>query len=93
MNVVISCDLSCYQLPKFNKCVFLVVDYVQLGFLPRNVAKWVSPLWDIGLFSFSGYVCPKEALAAALGGNRKKVQLILHVSQVFSIYCIFFVES
>ncbi|BFG32173.1 hypothetical protein CerSpe_184460 [Prunus speciosa] len=56
-------------------------DCVQLGFLPRNVAKWVSPLWDIGLFSFSGYVCPKEALAAALGGNSKKVQLILHVSQ------------
>ncbi|KAM1339719.1 hypothetical protein ACFX2I_038464 [Malus domestica] len=57
-------------------------DSVQLGFLPRNVAKWVSPLWDIGLFSFSGYICPKEALAAALGGgNSKKVQLILHVSQ------------
>lgn len=56
-------------------------DCVQLGFLPRNVAKWVSPLWDIGFFRFSGYVCPKEALAAALGGNSIKVQLILHVSQ------------
>ncbi|KAM4106375.1 hypothetical protein ACJW30_04G058400 [Castanea mollissima] len=56
-------------------------DCVQLGFLPRNVAKWVSPLWDIGFFRFSGYVCPKEALAAALGRNSVKVQLILHVSQ------------
>ncbi|XP_024173194.1 uncharacterized protein LOC112179103 isoform X1 [Rosa chinensis] len=55
------------------------VDRVQLGFLPRNIAKWVSPLWDIGMFRFSGYVCPKEALGAALGGNNKKVRLILHV--------------
>ncbi|KAJ1404997.1 Tyrosyl-DNA phosphodiesterase I [Sesbania bispinosa] len=56
-------------------------DYVQLGFLPRNVAKWVSPLWDAGFFTFSGYVCPKEALAAAVGENIKKVQLILNVSE------------
>ncbi|KAI4343525.1 hypothetical protein L6164_010864 [Bauhinia variegata] len=56
-------------------------DYVQLGFLPRNVAKWVSPLWDVGFFKFSGYVCPKEALAAALGENCKKVQLVLYVSR------------
>ncbi|KAK7318364.1 hypothetical protein RJT34_03063 [Clitoria ternatea] len=56
-------------------------EYVQLGFLPRNVAKWVSPLWDAGFFMFSGYVCPKEALAAALGESCKKVQLTLNVSQ------------
>ncbi|WJX47851.1 hypothetical protein P8452_34493 [Trifolium repens] len=56
-------------------------DYVQLGFLPRNVAKWVSPLWDAGFFAFSGYVCPKEALAAALGENCQKVQLMLNVSE------------
>ncbi|XP_027341229.1 uncharacterized protein LOC113854452 isoform X2 [Abrus precatorius] len=56
-------------------------DYVQLGFLPRNIAKWVSPLWDAGFFTFSGYVCPKEALAAALGENCKKVQLVLNVSE------------
>ncbi|XP_065872061.1 uncharacterized protein [Euphorbia lathyris] len=56
-------------------------DYVQLGFLPRNVAKWVSPLWDSGFFIFSGYVHPKEALAAALGESNMTVQLILYVSQ------------
>ncbi|XP_010683464.2 uncharacterized protein LOC104898139 isoform X2 [Beta vulgaris subsp. vulgaris] len=56
-------------------------DYVQLGFLPRVVAKWVSPLWDMGFFRFCGHLCPKEALAAAFGENRLKVQLILHVSQ------------
>lgn len=65
-----------------NVFLFLPVDYVQLGFLPRNVAKWVSPLWDAGFFAFSGYVCPKEALAAALGENCQKVQLILNVSEV-----------
>ncbi|KAL8141055.1 hypothetical protein V2J09_007076 [Rumex salicifolius] len=51
---------------------------VQLGFLPRNVAKWVSPLWDIGFFGFTGYVCPEEALKSALEGNGIKVQLVLH---------------
>ncbi|XP_030473624.2 uncharacterized protein LOC115691188 isoform X2 [Syzygium oleosum] len=56
-------------------------DCIRVGFLPRNFAKWVSPLWDEGFFSFSGYVCPKEVLAAALGGNNKKVSLILHVFQ------------
>ncbi|QCD84925.1 uncharacterized protein LOC114178827 isoform X1 [Vigna unguiculata] len=56
-------------------------DCVQLGFLPRDVAKWVSPLWDAGFFTFSGYVCAKEALAAAMGENSKKVQLILNVSE------------
>ncbi|OMO94770.1 Tyrosyl-DNA phosphodiesterase, partial [Corchorus capsularis] len=56
-------------------------DCIQLGFLPRDVAKWVSPLWDLGFFEFHGYVCREEALAATFGGNNKKVQLILHVSQ------------
>ncbi|XP_068470706.1 uncharacterized protein [Phaseolus vulgaris] len=56
-------------------------DCVQLGFLPRHVAKWVSPLWDAGFLKFSGYVCPKEARAAAIGENSKKVQLILNVSE------------
>jgi hypothetical protein len=62
--------------------LFLALDFVQLGFLPRIVAKWVSPLWDIGFFRFSGCVCPKEALAAAFGGNGMNVPLILYVSQV-----------
>lgn len=31
---------------------------------------------------FSGYVCRKEALAAAFGENCKKIQLILNVSEV-----------
>ncbi|KAK4282233.1 hypothetical protein QN277_013633 [Acacia crassicarpa] len=57
------------------------LEYVQLGFLPRNVAKWVSPLWDSCFFRFSGYICPKEALAVALGENCKIVQLILYVSE------------
>ncbi|GKV17466.1 hypothetical protein SLEP1_g27975 [Rubroshorea leprosula] len=57
------------------------VDCIQLGFLPRNVAKWVSPLWDIGLFVFHGFLYCDEALAAAFGGNNMKVQLILLVSQ------------
>ncbi|XAR50421.1 Phosphodiesterase I [Bertholletia excelsa] len=56
-------------------------DYVQLGFLPRNVAKWIAPLSDIGLFNFSGYVYPKEVLATALEGNVSRVHLILYVSQ------------
>ncbi|KNA08650.1 hypothetical protein SOVF_160720 [Spinacia oleracea] len=56
-------------------------DCVQLGFLPRAVAKWVSPLWDAGFFRFCGHLCSREALAAALGENSLKVQLILHVSQ------------
>ncbi|CAI0547978.1 unnamed protein product [Linum tenue] len=56
-------------------------DCIQLGFLPRCVAKWVSPLWDDGFFSFSGYVSPKEALAVALGGSSNIVQLRLYVLQ------------
>ncbi|KAJ8772407.1 hypothetical protein K2173_027584 [Erythroxylum novogranatense] len=56
-------------------------DSIQLGFMPRDIAKWVSPLWDSGFFKFSGYIYPKEALAAALGGSNLRVQLILHVSQ------------
>ncbi|GMJ00771.1 hypothetical protein like AT5G07400 [Hibiscus trionum] len=56
-------------------------DCIQLGFLPRNVAKWVSPLWDMGIFEFHGYIYREKALTATFEGNIKKVQLILHVSQ------------
>ncbi|OIT27261.1 PREDICTED: uncharacterized protein LOC109214181 [Nicotiana attenuata] len=54
---------------------------VQLGFLPKNFAKWVAPLSDSGLFVFSAYIFPSEVLSAALEGSSSKVQLVLHVSQ------------
>lgn len=57
---------------------------MQLGFLPRNIATWVAPLSDSGLFAFSAYVHPKEVLKAALEGNNNKVQLILYVSEVYT---------
>ncbi|KAL6843430.1 hypothetical protein ACP4OV_026752 [Aristida adscensionis] len=56
-------------------------DSVQLGFLPRDVAKWVSPLSDMGFFNFSGFIFPKEALEAAFGVTNTKVQLLLCVSK------------
>lgn len=56
-------------------------DCIQLGFLPRNIAKWVAPLSDAGLFSFSAYIYRKDVLASALEGTNKKVTLILYVSQ------------
>ncbi|KAF5184500.1 forkhead-associated domain-containing protein / FHA domain-containing protein [Thalictrum thalictroides] len=56
-------------------------EYIQLGFLPRNTAKWVASLCDAGFFSFSAYIHPKEVLAAALEGSNNIVQLILYVSQ------------
>lgn len=55
--------------------------YIQLGFVPKDIAKWISPLSDVGYFSFSAFIFPKEALTAALGSCNSKVQLILHVSQ------------
>jgi len=55
---------------------------VQLGFLPREVAKWVAPLSDSGLFNFSGFIYPREALEAAFGVTNTKVQLLLYVSKV-----------
>lgn len=56
-------------------------DFIQLGFLPRNTAKWVASLSDAGFFSFSAYIYPKEVLAAALEGSSNQVQLLLYVSQ------------
>ncbi|KAK2976624.1 hypothetical protein RJ640_021426 [Escallonia rubra] len=53
-------------------------DFVQLGFLPRAVAKWVAPLSDLGFFSFSAYIYRKEVLTSALEGSNNKVQLILY---------------
>ncbi|CAN8256942.1 unnamed protein product [Cochlearia groenlandica] len=60
-------------------CVDSKDDFVQLGFLPRNIAKWVSPLWDIGFFKFVGYVYRDEVLGAASCRSSEKVQLMLHV--------------
>lgn len=62
---------------------FCALECVQLGFLPKNYAKWVAPLSDSGIFVFSAYIFPREVLRAALEGSSSKVQLILHVSQVF----------
>lgn len=80
-----ACDLNCDKLLARQVLIFFFFcfysDSVQLGFLPRKTAKWVSPLWDIGFFQFSAYMCPKDALAAALGESNKKVPLSLHVSQ------------
>lgn len=58
-----------------------VQDFVQVGFLPRNIATWASPLSDVDLFAFSAYIYPKEVLATALEGSNHKVQLILYVTQ------------
>ncbi|CAL5361710.1 unnamed protein product [Camellia sinensis] len=54
------------------------IDCVQLGFLPRNIAKWVASLSDSGLFRFSGYVYPKDVLLTALEGSINIVQMILY---------------
>lgn len=54
-------------------------DIVQLGFLPRNIAKWVAPLLDNDLFAFSAYINPKEVLSTVLEGSDNKVKLILYV--------------
>ncbi|KAJ0923705.1 putative phosphodiesterase I [Helianthus annuus] len=54
---------------------------IQVGFLPRDVAKWVAPLSDSGLFAFSAYIYPKEVLACALEGSNNKAHLILYVYQ------------
>ncbi|CAH2073699.1 unnamed protein product [Thlaspi arvense] len=64
-------------------------EFVQLGFLPRNIAKWVSPLWDIGFFKFEGYVYRDEVLAAASCRSNQKVQLMLHVLQAWCSYHMF----
>ncbi|KAJ0113275.1 hypothetical protein Patl1_01352 [Pistacia atlantica] len=68
-------------------------DCVQLGFLPRNIAKWVSPLWDVGFIKFSGFVSSDNVLSAAVGGINKKVQLILHVSQAWNFCHLFSIFS
>ncbi|KAJ7945195.1 Tyrosyl-DNA phosphodiesterase [Quillaja saponaria] len=80
-NLNVPADANAVSVLVPNPSGFSKGEYVQLGFLAREVAKWVSPLWDVGFFGFSGYICPEEALTAALGENCKKVRLRLHVSQ------------
>lgn len=54
---------------------------MQLGFLPRDVAQWVSSLNDVGFLNFSGFIDLKESLAAAFDGSNMKVQMLLNVAQ------------
>lgn len=88
-------DLEIFLLLTMGQLCFLFVastDCIQLGFLPRSVAKWVSPLWDMGFFEFHGYLYREDALTgvtATFGGSNKKVQLILHVSQAW-YFCYLF---
>ncbi|TXG54483.1 hypothetical protein EZV62_019739 [Acer yangbiense] len=77
-NTNVPADVNAVSILVSNPDEFSGGDCVQVGFLPRNIAKWVSPLWDIGFFGFSGFVSRDEVLAAALGGFNKKIQLILH---------------
>ncbi|KAL5564734.1 hypothetical protein UlMin_027898 [Ulmus minor] len=80
-NKNVPADANAVSILVPNPNEFPSEDSVQLGFLPRKVAKWVSPLWDAGFFRFSCYVCHKQALAAALGGSNTKVPLSIHISQ------------
>eukprot|EP01018_Ginkgo_biloba_P003635 Gb_16332 [translate_table: standard] len=55
--------------------------YVHLGFLCKDAAKWIAPLWDGRIFSFAAYVWPQEVLEIASGRSNNKVQLALYVFQ------------
>uniref|UniRef100_A0A7N0ZQX6 FHA domain-containing protein n=1 Tax=Kalanchoe fedtschenkoi TaxID=63787 RepID=A0A7N0ZQX6_KALFE len=81
-NKNIAADANAVSVFVPNEDNFSVDDYVQLGFVPRDVARWLSPLWDAGFFDFSGFLNPNEAIEVALGNSiGKKVRLSLHVSQ------------
>ncbi|XP_073005760.1 uncharacterized protein [Typha latifolia] len=80
-NTNISADANAVSVLVADLDEFSAGDSIQLGFLPKEVAKWVSPLSDLGLFNFSAFIYPKEALAAAFGGINTKVQLLLSVSE------------
>ncbi|KAJ4762189.1 forkhead-associated domain-containing protein / FHA domain-containing protein [Rhynchospora pubera] len=56
-------------------------DSILLGFLPKEIAKWVSPLSDSALLSFSAFIYPKETLEAAYAGANTRVQLLLYLSK------------
>ncbi|KAI7979380.1 Tyrosyl-DNA phosphodiesterase 1 [Camellia lanceoleosa] len=80
-NTNIPADANAVSILVPNPEEFSEGDCIQLGFLPRNVAKWVALLSNSGLFRFSGYVYPKEVLVIALEGSTNLVQMILYVSQ------------
>ncbi|CAI9113790.1 OLC1v1014469C4 [Oldenlandia corymbosa var. corymbosa] len=80
-EINISADVNAVSVLVPNPEEFSLEDCIQIGFLPRDIAKWVAPLSDDGFFAFSGYICPKDVLSAALEGSTSKVELILYVSQ------------
>ncbi|KAJ4961789.1 hypothetical protein NE237_021699 [Protea cynaroides] len=80
-NTNIPADSNAVSVLVCNLDKFSEGDYIQLGFLPRDVSKWVAPLCDIGVFRFSACIFPREVLAAALEGINSKVRLILYLSQ------------
>ncbi|WVZ85492.1 hypothetical protein U9M48_032414 [Paspalum notatum var. saurae] len=80
-NTNISADANTVSVLVADLENFSEEDSVQLGFLPREVAKWVAPLSDSGFFNFSGFIYPREALEAAFGVTNNKVQLLLYVSK------------
>jgi HIRAN domain len=75
------------------------VDSLLLGFLPREIAKWVSPLSDSAFLSFSAFIHPKETLEAAYAGANTKVQLFLYLSKarhmliLFNLHYFYFLTS
>lgn len=80
-NVNIAADANAVSVAISKSEEFPEEGCIQLGFLPRDVAKWVAPLSDVGWFAFSAYIHPNEVLACALEGSNNKVQLVLYVYQ------------
>ncbi|XP_071703906.1 uncharacterized protein [Rutidosis leptorrhynchoides] len=80
-NMNIAADANAVTVNVSESDQFLDGGCIQIGFLPRDVAKWVAPLSDAGWFAFSAYIHPKEVLACALEGSNNKVHLILYVYQ------------
>ncbi|KAA8540586.1 hypothetical protein F0562_024495 [Nyssa sinensis] len=84
-NTNIPADLNAVSVLVPHPDQFSGEDCIQLGFLPRNVAKWIAPLWDIGLFGFSGYIYRKQVLAtileAQLAANLPTIAYSLKVHQ------------
>ncbi|KAI3820624.1 hypothetical protein L1987_08172 [Smallanthus sonchifolius] len=80
-NLNIATDANAISVAISNSEELSDGDCIQVGFLPRDVAKWVAPLSDAGLLAFSAYIYPKEVLACALEGSNNKAHLILYAYQ------------